>query len=47
MLFLLAPIGLVATVVAGTRGASKWTILSLVAAMLVLLFVGIIEGNSV
>jgi hypothetical protein len=47
LLFLLAPVGLVATVIAGIRGASKWTVLSLVAAMLVLSFVGLIEGNSV
>jgi hypothetical protein len=47
LLFLLAPVGLVAAVVAGLRGASRWAVVSLVAAMLVLFFVGLIEGASV
>jgi hypothetical protein len=34
-------------VVAGLRGASRWAVVLLVAAMLVLLFVGLIEGASV
>ena len=47
LLFLLAPVGLVATVVAGLRGASRWAVISLVAALLVLFFVGLLEGASV
>lgn len=47
LLFLLAPVGLVATVVAGLRGASRWAVIPLVAALLVLFFVGLLEGASV
>lgn len=47
LLFLLAPIGLVSTVIAGVRGVSKWTVVPLVAALLVLFFVGLLEGASV
>jgi hypothetical protein len=47
LLFLLAPIGLVATVFAGLRGASRWAVFSLAAALLVLFFVGLLEGASV
>jgi hypothetical protein len=47
MLFFLAPIGLVATVIAGLRGASRWVVVPLVAALLVLFLVGLLEGASV
>jgi hypothetical protein len=47
LLFLLAPIGGVATVVAGVRGASRWVVIPLVAAMLILFLVGLLEGASV
>jgi|GEM_PF-3007232 len=47
LLFLLAPVGLIATAIAGVRGASRWTVLPLLAALLVLFFVGVLEGASV
>jgi len=47
LLFLLAPIGIAATVFAGQRGASRWVILTLLGAMLVLLFVGLLAAASV
>jgi hypothetical protein len=47
LLFLLAPIGLVLTMIAGLRGASRWAVVPLVAALLVLFLVGILEGASV
>ena len=42
LLFLLAPIGVVSTVVAGVRGASRWIVIPLVAAMLILFLVGLL-----
>jgi len=42
LLFLLAPIGLVATLIAGLRGASRWVVVPLVAALLVLFLVGLL-----
>jgi hypothetical protein len=47
LLFFLAPIGLVATVIAGLRGASRWVVVPLVAALLVLFLVGLLEAASV
>ena len=47
LLFLLAPIGVVATVISGVRGATRWVVLPLLAAMLVLFFVGVLESSSV
>jgi hypothetical protein len=47
ILFLLAPIGLVATGVAGMRGAQRWIVIPLVVALFVLFFVGVLEGASV
>ena len=47
LLFLLAPIGLVLTVVAGRRGASRWVVIPLVAALLVLFLVGLLAATSV
>jgi hypothetical protein len=47
LLFLLAPVGVVSTVVAGVRGASRWVVMPLVAAMLILFLVGLLEGASV
>jgi hypothetical protein len=47
LLFLLAPIGLALTVIAGVRGASRWAVVPLVAALLVLFLVGLLEGVSV
>ena len=47
MLFFLAPVGLIFTVVAGARGASKWVVAPLIVALLVLFFVGLIAGVSV
>jgi hypothetical protein len=47
MLFFLAPIGLVATALAGRRGASRWVVGPLVAALLILFYVGLLEGASV
>jgi hypothetical protein len=47
LLFLLAPIGAVSTVVAGVRGASRWIVIPLAAAMVTLLLVGLLEGASV
>ena len=47
MLFLLAPIGLVSTGIAGMRGASRWIVIPLVVALFVLFFVGVLEGISV
>jgi hypothetical protein len=47
MLFFLAPIGLASAVVAGLGGASKWVVVSLVVGLLVLFFVGLLEGASV
>ena len=47
LLFLLAPIGLISTVFAGTRGASRWVVIPLVAALVVLFLVGLLESASV
>ena len=47
LLFLLAPLGIVSTVVAGLRGASKWVVVPLVVALVVLFLVGLLEGVSV
>lgn len=47
MLFLLAPIGLVATVIAALHGGSKWAVVLLVVGLLALSFVGLLEGASV
>jgi hypothetical protein len=47
MLFVLAPVGLGATAIAGLRGASRWVILPLVASLLVLFLVGCLESASV
>src|SRR5580704_13146302 len=43
LLFLLAPLGIVSTVVAGLRGASKWVVVPLVVALVVLFLVGLVE----
>ena len=47
LLFLLAPIGVVLTVVVGVRGASRWVVIPLGAAMLILSLVGVLEVASV
>jgi hypothetical protein len=47
LLFLLAPVGLAFTVIAGRRGASKWVVIPLVVALMVLFLVGLLEGASV
>lgn len=47
MLFLLAPIGLAFTIAAGLKGASRWTVMALVVALIVLFVVGLMEGISV
>ena len=47
MLFFLAPIGFVFAVLAGLRGASKWVVVSLVVALLILFLVGFLEAASV
>ena len=47
LLFLLAPLGIVSTVVAGLRGASKRVVVPLVVALVVLFLVGLLEGASV
>jgi hypothetical protein len=47
LLSFLAPIGLVATVIAGLRGASRWVVVPLVAALLVLFLVGLLEAASI
>lgn len=47
LLFLLAPLGFVFTVIAGLRGASKAVVTSLSVALLILFAVGILEGVSV
>jgi hypothetical protein len=47
LLFLLAPIGFVSTIIAGLRGASRRVVIPLVAALLILFFVGLLEGASV
>jgi hypothetical protein len=47
MLFFLAPVGLIFTVIAGKRGASKWVVGPLVVALLILFVVGLLEGASV
>jgi hypothetical protein len=47
LLFLLAPIGLVLAVIARLRGASKWVVTPLVAALLVLFLVGCLAAASV
>lgn len=47
LLFLLAPIGLVSTVIAAKRGASRWTVIPIIVALLVLFLVGLLEGVSV
>jgi|ERR1700733_225453 len=47
LLFLLAPIGLIAGVIAGLRGASRWVVIPLVAALVVLSLVGFLEAASV
>lgn len=47
LLFLLAPLGFVFTMISKLRGASKSAVLSLAVAMLVLFIVGLLEGASV
>jgi hypothetical protein len=47
LLFLLAPLGLISTIAAGVRGSSRWVVVPLVVAMLVLFLVGVLEGASV
>jgi hypothetical protein len=47
LLFFLAPIGLVATVIAGLRGASKWAVVPLATALLVLFLLGLLEVAAV
>jgi hypothetical protein len=47
LLFVLAPVGLIAGALAAFRGASRWAVIPLVAALLVLFFVGLLEGASV
>lgn len=47
LLFLLAPIGFLLALIAGLRGATRWVIVPLVAALLVLFFVGLLEAASV
>jgi|HubBroStandDraft_1064217.scaffolds.fasta_scaffold435559_2 hypothetical protein len=47
MLFFLAPIGIVAAALAGRRGASRWVVVPLVAALLILFYGGLVEGASV
>ena len=47
LLFLLAPLGLIAGVIAGLRGASRWVVIPLVAALVVLSLVGFLEVASV
>ncbi len=47
MLFFLAPIGMGVTIAAGKFGASRRSVLALIASLLVLLAVGCMEGMSV
>ncbi|HEY4358776.1 MAG TPA: hypothetical protein VGN16_23715 [Acidobacteriaceae bacterium] len=47
LLFLLGPLGFVLTVIAGVRGASKWTVIPLLAASMILFLAGVLEGISV
>jgi hypothetical protein len=47
MLFLLAPVGLVFPFWAAKTGASKWVVVPLLAALLVLGVVGLLEAGSV
>jgi hypothetical protein len=47
LLFLLAPFGIVSAVIAGVRGASRWSVISLVAALLLLFVEGLLEAGSV
>jgi hypothetical protein len=47
MLFFLAPVGFIFAVIAGQRGASKWVVAPLIAALLILFAVGLLEGISV
>lgn len=45
--FLLGPIGFVLSIFAGVRGASKWVVIPLVMASVVLFLVGLVAGASV
>jgi hypothetical protein len=47
MLFLLAPIGMAAAIAAGKSGASRRTVIALIASLFVLFAVGCMEGMSV
>jgi hypothetical protein len=47
LLFLLAPLGFVFTILARLRGASKWVVVPLAVGLLVLFVVGLLEGASV
>lgn len=47
LLFLLAPVGIIFAVVAGVCGSSKWVVVPLFTASLVLFLVGILEAMSV
>ena len=47
MLFFLAPIGIVAAALAGRRGASRWVVVPLVAALLILFYGGLVRQKNV
>ena len=47
LLFFLAPVGFVLTVIAGVRGASKWVVVPLIAASMILFLIGLLEAISV
>ncbi|GGA60767.1 hypothetical protein GCM10011507_10380 [Edaphobacter acidisoli] len=47
LLFLLGPIGIILTVIAAARGASKSVVVPLIVASAILFLVGLLEGMSV
>jgi hypothetical protein len=47
LLSFMAPVGIIATVVAAVRGTSKWLVVLFSITSLILLYVGVIDGVSV